>query len=275
MSVRLRVRDISFGYLPSTPIFENISFDVECGQMFCILGPNGTGKSTLIKCLGNLLELDGGSIELDGAPIRSLSSPDVAKKVGYVPQGHISAFPYSVLQLVVMGRAPHLGIFSSPKEPDFRIARDSMELVGIGHLADRPCTDISGGEQQLALIARVLTQKPDVLLLDEPTSHLDFGNQMRILGVINKLAESGMTVVMSSHFPDHAFLTTGVVAIMKDGMIQNIGDATDVITEATMRDTYGIQVKVTDVGSGVDRRVCIPLLDSAKTTRLRLEKELR
>jgi len=139
--------------------------------------------------------------------------------------------------------------------------------VGIAHLSERPCTEISGGELQLALIARVLAQQPSILLLDEPTAHLDFGNQMRILSVINSLAQAGMTVIMSSHFPDHAFMTADRVAIMREGRFCDIGEPNEVITNESMERTYGIEVRVTQLGGEFSRNVCVPVINTIRRAR--------
>lgn len=138
-------------------------------------------------------------------------------------------------------RAPHLDIFSSPTEKDVKIAEDSLKSLNILHMKDKPYTEISGGEQQLVFIERVLAQDPDVLLLDEPTSHLDFGNQIRTLNIIKKLAKKGLSVVMSSHFPDHAFMSANKVAVMKGKHFIGVGSPDEVITERNMESVYGIR----------------------------------
>ncbi|MCE7699495.1 MAG: ABC transporter ATP-binding protein [Methanobacterium paludis] len=151
----------------------------------------------------------------------------------------------------------HLSLTSSPEEKDFNIADKALESLNISHLKDKTYNEISGGEMQLVLLARVLAQQPQVLLLDEPTSHLDFGNQIRTLEVINRLSESGLSVIMTSHYPDHAFLSSNKVAIMNKGSIMAMGSPEDVITEENMRDAYGIDVKVMDVDE--TRKACIPM----------------
>ncbi|MDD4281385.1 MAG: ABC transporter ATP-binding protein [Candidatus Methanofastidiosa archaeon] len=260
MNAAMSVSGLTFGYGES-PVFADLSFSVEKGSILCILGPNGTGKSTLIKCLAGLLAPQGGAVEVDGTPLFSLRAHERARRIGYVPQAHSSTFPYTVLDMVSLGRAPHLGLFAAPSAADYGIARASLEAVGILHLGGRPSTEISGGELQLALIARVLTQQPNILLLDEPTAHLDFGNQMRILSVVRRLSRDGMTVVMSSHFPDHAFVASDTVAIMRDRSFKAMGAPEEVITDESMKETYGIGVRVTDVPGIVRRKVCVPLMD--------------
>jgi len=160
-----------------------------------------------------------------------------------------------------MGRAPHLSLLASPSRADMDIAYGAMETVGIAHLADRPCNGVSGGEWQLALIARALVQQPQILLLDEPTSHLDMGNQMKILRVIKNLSDNGMTIVMASHFPDHAFLVSSIVAILKDGRISSVGAPDAVITEESMRATYGVDVRIVQLEEDGLRKACFPSLN--------------
>ena len=261
MAERIKVEKLSFRYGPvhAPRVFENLSFSVSTGELMCLLGPNGTGKSTLLKCMNGLLKPVSGTVVLDGEDVSSLSREDIARKVGFVPQSHSSVFPFLVRDVVVMGRTPHLTIFSSPSRKDIDIAGHVMEQVGIYHLAGKPCTMISGGEWQLVLIARALTQQPEILILDEPTSHLDMGNQLKILNVVHGLARSGLTVVMASHFPDHAFLSSTSVAVLKDGSFTAWGTPDDVVTESLLRDTYGVAVKVLHVEEA-GRKVCIPVM---------------
>jgi len=186
-----------------------------------------------------------------------LPQVEIAKKIGYVPQAHEIIFPFSVREFVLMGRAPHLPAFSSPGKEDYAKADQMIDLVGIGKIADKPVNEVSGGEYQLAMIARALTQEPAILLLDEPTSHLDFGNQIRVLEIIDQLADSGISVVMSSHFPDHAFLTSNNVAIMQYGSFMAYGLAEEVVTAENLKRTYGVDVSII-YSHDVARHVCVP-----------------
>lgn len=257
MNPILRIENASFSYNRGEKIFEDINLEVNKSDVLCILGPNGTGKSTLIKCINGLLNLDSGDIFLNSANISEMARTDLAKMVGYIPQSHSSTFAFSVFDVILMGRAPHLNVTSVPGKKDFKIADKAMENLGISHLKDKSYTEISGGEKQMVLLARVLTQEPELLLLDEPTSHLDFGNQIRTLDVINRLSENGLSVVMTSHYPDHAFLSSNKVAIMKDKGIMDIGKPENVVTEENMKKAYGINVKVIDVDES--RKACIPM----------------
>ena len=257
MGMILDVQQAGFRYDFRRMIFSDISFGLAEEEVLCILGPNGIGKSTLIRCLANLNPLCAGSIRLHDRDVRSLNHRDVAKIVGYVPQAHEIVFPFQVREFVLMGRAPHLELFSSPGKDDYAIADEAIDLVGIRKIADKPVNEISGGEYQLAMIARALAQEPEVLLLDEPTSHLDFGNQIRVLEIIDRLARDGLSVIMSSHFPDHAFLTSNNVAIMQHGSFMAYGLAEDVVTEENLKQTYGVDVSIT-YSRDVERQVCVP-----------------
>jgi iron complex transport system ATP-binding protein len=263
MGMILDVTDAAFSYDGERMIFEEISLSIGKGECLCILGPNGTGKSTLIKCLVNLMPLNQGNIRLNGADIAHLSRPEIATQIAYVPQGHQVVFPFSVEEYVLMGRSPHLSVFRSPGDDDRRIAGEALDTVGIRHLAARPVSEISGGELQLVLIARALAQQPAVMILDEPTSHLDFGNQVRVLRLIERLVDDGIAVVMSSHFPDHSFIIPQRVAIMKDRRFIAVGDADDVVTPDFLRQAYGIDVTVMHVEE-VGRRICVPSATSGR-----------
>lgn len=255
MNSVMEIKGCSFSYDDADNVFEDISFRVSHGDIFCILGANGTGKTTLIKCLTGLMKPDHGEIFINGRNMNSFSHSDLAKKIGYIPQIHNSTFPFTVLDVVLMGRSPHLDIFESPSEEDYKIALKSLHSLNITHMKDKPYTEISGGEQQLVFIARVLTQEPDILILDEPTSHLDFGNQIRTLEIIKKLADKGLAVIMSSHFPDHALISANKVALMGEKKFIDSGKPENVITSTNMKRIYGIDVKILDVG---ERIACIP-----------------
>jgi iron complex transport system ATP-binding protein len=253
----LEINNASFSYNGNGNVFEDIDMSIKNSDVLCILGPNGTGKSTLIKCMNGLLKLNSGNIFLNDEDIYGMDKADLAKVMGYIPQSHHSTFSFSVFDVVLMGRAPHLSLTSVPGEKDFKIADKAIESLGISYLKDKTYTEISGGEKQLVLLARVLTQEPQILLLDEPTSHLDFGNQIRTLKVINRLSDQGLSVVMTSHYPDHAFLSSNKVAIMNNGSIMAMGEPESVVTEENMKRAYGIDVKVMDVDES--RKACIPM----------------
>jgi iron complex transport system ATP-binding protein len=257
----LEMNKLSCGY-EGRPIITNVSLTVGDGEILCLLGPNGVGKTTFFKTILGFLKLLDGRISLDGEDITTWPRGRLARAVGYVPQAHIPPFPFKVADVVVMGRTAHLGPFATPSPQDQEIADAALETLHIGDLRDRIYTEISGGERQMVLIARALTQQPELLILDEPTSNLDFGNQIRVLQQINQLARKGLGVMMTSHFPDHAFLCSGKVGIMQKGGELIIGVPDEIITEAYMRDTYGVAVKVIagELEDGRGIKTCVPLI---------------
>ena len=258
--MRLELQEISCGYSRHT-VVEEVSFNISSGEIMCLLGPNGSGKTTLFKSLLGLLPPRQGSILLGGEDIRSWSRERLAQIIGYIPQSHVPPFPFKVLDVVLMGRTPHLGPLSSPGPRDRAIARKALATLGISHLEERPYTEISGGERQLALIARALTQEPKVLVMDEPTTALDFGNQLLVLSHIKGLAEMGLAIIMATHFPDHALLYGSKVLMLKEGRVYHHGPPEEVITEASLRSLYGVEARILRVSfdGGKEIRVCLPL----------------
>lgn len=259
--MKLETRNAVCGYGAKT-VVRDISVQVQSGELLCLLGPNGVGKTTFFKTILGFLKLQGGEILLNGEDVKRWHRKKFAKTVGYVPQAHTPPFPFSVLDVVVMGRTAHLGAFGSPSKKDMELAGEALETLGIGFLSDRTCTEISGGERQMVLIARALVQQPEILVMDEPTSNLDFGNQIRVLEQIDRLVRRGMGVVMTSHFPDHAFLCGGKVALMKRNDEFLFGSAEEVVTEENLRSAYGVDVKIAGVrdGSGEYIKTCVPIL---------------
>lgn len=259
--MRLDLEDVSCGY-GSRVVLRDISFDLRSGEILCLLGPNGVGKTTLFKTILGFLKPMNGEISLDDEDISKWPKRKLAKAIGYVPQAHTPPFPFNVLDVVVMGRTAHMGMFSSPSEEDINIAEEALESLNILFLKDRIYTEISGGERQMVLITRALTQMPEILVMDEPTSNLDFGNQIRVLEQINRLAKSGLGVIMTSHFPDHAFLCSTKVALLQKNNVFITGSVDEVVTEENLKSAYGVNVKISSMvsESGELLKVCVPLL---------------
>jgi iron complex transport system ATP-binding protein len=251
----LQVQALDFGF-PGRTIGRGVGFTLEAGEVLCVLGPNGGGKTTLFRTLLGLLEPHAGSIRLEGTLLPSLSRAEIARRVGYVPQGHSAYFAFTVREFVLMGRTAHLGLFASPGKRDSRVADGALESLGIAHLADKPVTEISGGERQLALVARALAQEPKLLVLDEPTAGLDFGNQVRVLQRIGALAGSGIAILFSSHDPDHAFLCARRALLLAEGRVLEIGTPRDVIRPDTLQRLYGVSVQVLPLPGG--GHTCLP-----------------
>jgi len=255
--VTLQVQDLAFGF-PGHTVGREVSFSLAAGEAMCVLGPNGGGKTTLFRTILGLLEPHGGSIALDGVPLASLSRSQIARRIGYVPQGHSGYFAFTVLDFVLMGRTAHLGAFSVPGRKDRELAASVLESLGIGHLSHQPVTQISGGERQLALVARALAQEPGLLVLDEPTASLDFGNQVRVLQKILALAASGISILFATHDPDHAFLTSQRALLLAEGRVLEIGAPADVIRPDSLQRLYGVSVEVLPLAGG--RHTCLPAL---------------
>lgn len=253
----LEVQSLAFGF-PGRTVGREVAFGLAGGEVMCVLGPNGGGKTTLFRTLLGLLPRQAGSIELNGEALESLSRTRIARLAGYVPQGHAAYFAYTVLEFVLMGRTSHLGVYAVPGRQDREVAERVLESLNISHLAARPVTEISGGERQLALVGRALAQEPSLLVLDEPTSGLDYGNQVRVLERISRLAESGIAVLFSSHDPDHAFLCAQQVLLLAEGRALALGPPADVINAQTLERLYGVSVRVLAVEGG--GHTCLPAL---------------
>jgi iron complex transport system ATP-binding protein len=251
--VRLDVADLAFGY-PGKEVGRDVTFGLAGGEVLCLLGPNGGGKTTLFKTVLRLLAPRGGRVAVDGEPIAGWSRGRLARVFGYVPQAQLGLFPFTVAETVLMGRTAHIGPFATPSRGDRAVAEEMLAVLGIGHLAARPYTEISGGERQLTLIARALAQQPAILVMDEPTASLDFGNQVRVLGEIEHLARRGMPVMLSTHDPDHAFLCAHRVALLHQGRLARLGPPDEVITRESLREVYGVEVTVMEL-AGADGRV--------------------
>lgn len=254
----VEAKNINFSYQKNgRQILNDVSLSLKEGEVMSILGPNGAGKSTLLNLIATLLTPDTGEIFLCGKDTKKMKPKEVASILSYVPQTHTPAFSYTVFNFVLMGRAPKVGMFEKPKAEDFKLVEEVLEEVGILKLADKPYTEISGGERQQATIARALVQEPKAILFDEPTAHLDFGNQIKTLRTIKHLSEKGYAVIMTTHNPDHAIMLGGTTAILdKQGKL-TVGPAEEIITEQTLKEVYDTKLKLSYFDEA-GRLVCIP-----------------
>jgi len=248
--MNLEVRKVTCGY-GGKAVVSGVTFTLASRDSLCLLGPNGVGKTTLFKTILGLLKPLAGEIFLDEEDIAGWSRRQFAVKVGYVPQVHTPPFPFKVIDVVMLGRTAHIAPLSSPGREDREIAEGSLATLGIASLGDRNYTEISGGERQLVLIARALAQRAELLIMDEPTANLDFGNQITVLNQVKKLVrESNVGVIMTTHFPNHAFFTGSKVAVMGRNNTFEIGSADGVITEEHLKKVYGVEVKIVTVREG-------------------------
>lgn len=241
--VVLEVCGLACGY-GSRAVLKDVSFSLAAGQALCLLGPNGVGKTTLFKTLLGFVRPLAGDVAIEGRDTRDWTRRDFAREVAYIPQLHTPSFSFSVHDVVLMGRTPHLSGLASPSESDEQLARQAIERMGIGHLAQRDYASLSGGERQMVLIARALAQQPRILVMDEPCASLDFGNQARLLEQILELAAQGIAVVMTTHDPNHAFLLDGDVLCLGRGGVAASGRARSVLTADMMSALYGVPVEV-------------------------------
>ncbi|OIQ49559.1 putative ABC transporter ATP-binding protein [Pseudodesulfovibrio hydrargyri] len=254
MGMTLRAEGLSFAYPGRDAVWADVDLAARPGRVLSILGPNGTGKSTLLRCLAGLVPPRTGRVLAGDQDLAALSRRRTAQAIAMVPQTHTPVFTYRALDVVVMGRTPHLGAFASPNRRDFDAARGAMETMGISHLENVSYSETSGGERQLILFARSLAQGADILLLDEPTSHLDFGNQARTLALIRSLADRGLTVIMTTHFPDHAFEISDQTALLARGRLQAVGSTETVLSPESLSSLYGLGVDIHRLDNG--RTVC-------------------
>jgi iron complex transport system ATP-binding protein len=242
--MQLNVNHLNFAYHPGRTVLHDVSFSVKAGETLYILGRNGGGKTTLLSCIAGLLKPNAGEVTFNDKNIQDYTDAQRAQLIGLIPQVHVPVFPYTVEEMVLMGRAPHLGWLGSPSDHDKNIVEESLEQVGISDLSKRPYTEISGGERQLVLIARGLAQRCPILLMDEPTAHLDLSNQHRILEIIQQLSRQGLSFIVSSQAPNDALLYADSVLLLSDGWVLDYGMPREIINEQIISTVYGIKTDV-------------------------------
>lgn len=255
----LEVENLVSGY-GKKEIVHGISFAVDRGEFVCVIGANGCGKTTALKSMLGLIPSMSGSVRIDGVETSHMQEKERAKHFAYIPQAHTPPFPFSVADVVLMGRTPYVNRLAVVMPEDRRIAHAAMCQLGIERFADRVYTELSGGQQQLVLIARALAQQPDVLIMDEPTASLDFGNQQMVLSRMKDLTSTGTSVLMVTHDPDHALFCATKVIAMQEGRILSQGDPLEVMTTERLRKIYGTKVRMADaiLDNGETTKVCIP-----------------
>lgn len=247
---------LSFAYPGGRRVLDRASLTLKRGEVLSVLGPNGAGKSTLLGCMMGTLPAGEGAVRLDGRDVRRMGAAEIARLVGFVPQNHSPVFGYTVFEFVLMGRAPLIPTLARPGEADRAAVREALEQMGLSHLADRPYTEISGGERQQAVIARAIVRRPRAVLFDEPTAHLDFGNQLRTLRMLKELSRRGYAVVVTTHNPDHAILLGGRAAVLDRGGRLTVGDAGEILREDLLCRVYQTDLKLRYMEE-LDRMVCL------------------
>jgi len=255
--VNLNVRNLSFAY-GEHEVLRDISFDLHKGEFLSVLGPNGVGKSTLFRCVLNLLTDYTGSIASGGVELKTMSRREMSRRIAYIPQINRPAFGYTVLDTVLMGTTRQLSMFAQPGKKQVEQAMAALEKVGAAALAQRDFTHLSGGEQQLVLVARAIAQQADILVMDEPTSALDYGNQLRVLQLVKALAGEGYSVLLSTHNPQHALTFADRILALSEGRVAALGKPEEVLTPELVHRLYGVNVTFADTPGG---RVLVPLMD--------------
>jgi iron complex transport system ATP-binding protein len=242
----LEVRDLHCAYDQKEVVF-GVDFDVSDGELVCIIGANGCGKTTTLKNVLGLYRPQQGSVTINGADALTMDERERARHFAYIPQVHRPPFPFTVADVVILGRTPHLNSMTHASPADRAIAYKALQTLSIEHLAHEVYTQLSGGQQQLVLIARALAQEPDVLIMDEPTASLDFGNQQVVLSQMRRLVETGTGVLMVTHDPGHAFYCADRVIVMQEGRVTSTGTPAETITTATLETIYHARVEVQEV----------------------------
>ena len=254
MSIEIRRLGFSYG---STDVLHDITFTAADGDIAAVLGPNGVGKSTLFRCVLGFLAPSEGGILVNGKDMRTLDRRAAAREIAYIPQSCVPSFNYTLLEVVMMGLTNQIGVFDAPRPEHKTAALEAMESLGIAHLAHRESGRVSGGERQLALIARALVQRAPVLMLDEPTASLDFGNQLLVLNCARELACEGYTVIQTTHNPEHSYMFSDRILALRGGRVLTEGGPKEVLTPELMRELYGVEVEVSSL-FGDRVRVCTP-----------------
>jgi iron complex transport system ATP-binding protein len=251
----LSINNLTFAYSGLKAVLRGINAKIHKSDLVTLLGPNGVGKSTLLNCITGLLSVKGGVIKLDNRDIVSLKTGQIARIIAYVPQTIQNSFDYTVMEYVTMGRTAYKNIFEMPGKKDYDIAEESLEELNILHLKKHLFSEISGGEQQQACIARALAQQPEMIVLDEPTSALDYDNQIKVLNLTKKLSNLGYAILMTTHNPEHSLLLNSAVWVLDRNGQMAVGSAGELITEKTLRGLYASDICVSAIPS-LNRKIC-------------------
>jgi iron complex transport system ATP-binding protein len=262
--MKLEIRDLACGYQSDKPIIKDINFEIYDNEVCCLLGPNGVGKSTLFKTILNLIPPLSGQVCIDGQNIAGWNTKKMSRYMAYVAQAHVPSFPYRVSEIAMLGRLGQMGAASSPSRHDFEVTEQALEDVGIRHLRNQVYTEISGGERQLLMIAKALAQEPKILIMDEPTANLDYGNMVIVMKCIRKLARKGLCIIFTTHMPDQAFMCQAKTAILFRNDPLVFGDCNEVITDKNLYKAYQTQMQILEVIdlSGKPIRICTPRFES-------------
>lgn len=258
--MKLEVSKGFFKFKNTDYILKDINFSLEEGDILSVLGPNGVGKTTLIKCLTGLLKWTRGETFLDGKNISSIKENEIWSKISYIPQKRNFSFPYTGLEMVLFGSTSSLNIFEKPNKKERIRAKEVMKMIGIDHLSNKNANEMSGGEVQMLLIARSLVKDPKIIILDEPESGLDYKNQLIILNLIKKLSERGVIIVMNTHYPEHALKISNKCLLLNYDMTYKFGNTREVLNRKNLKKSFSVDVKIEKISfDGKDYESIIPL----------------
>ncbi len=252
----MEVKDICFSY-GERQILKNVSFKAEYGEFLSVLGPNGVGKSTLFRCMLGLLKPSQGGTYVDGVNIDEMTAAKLARSIAYIPQSHSPVFNYSIFDMVLMGTTAQTGTFSAPGPAQKKLVEAALERLEISHLRDRGYANISGGERQLVLLARAIAQQAKILIMDEPSASLDFGNKIRVMKTVRSLTQDGYAVIQSTHDPEQAFLYSDKILALYGGQVEAWGTPRETMTSELVSTLYGVDVEVCSLRND-ELRVCVP-----------------
>lgn len=257
----LEVQNLSGGYAKKTDTVRGISFTVAPGSVLCVLGPNGSGKTTLFKALLRFLPLSSGCVLWNGEDVSQMTHAAFSRIMGYIPQTHTPAFSYTVCEMAMMGRASHISTFGAPGRRDEDAVLAALKTLGIAHLKDRYFTELSGGERRLALIARALCQQSKIIVMDEPSSDLDYANQQLVLHTIETLKAEGYAVILSTHASEYPFSLADRALLLCGGRVVACGPPEEALTADTLTEAFCVPMDVIEVAdkSGKIRKLCLPV----------------
>lgn len=259
----IELHNADLGYRKEQPLLQNIDLTIPMQGICTVLGQNGTGKTTLFRSLLGLLRPLSGTITLDQHPLHLIAQQELAKLVAYVPQAHTTPFPYRVREVVMFGRTAHMGFFGNPGRKDREAVDQILDMLELTRLSDRIYTELSGGERQMVVIARALAQEARLLILDEPTSSLDYGNQVRLLKTIARLAHNGTGILMATHQPDHAVLLQASILLLRKGNIVYHENHEEALQPEILTSIYEAGIDVIDIPrkDKPPARICRPIID--------------
>lgn len=252
----LKIENLKFAY-GSHEVLRGVSFETVPGEFISVLGPNGVGKSTLFRCMLGLQTPSSGTVTVGGRDVADMTPAQLARAMAYIPQSHNPVFNFSILDMVLMGTTAQLGRFASPGKAQVKMADAALERMGISHLRDRGFSHISGGERQLVLLARAIAQQARILIMDEPSANLDFGNKIRVMKTVKGLTDDGYTIIQSTHDPDQAYLYSDKILALHAGQVLAFGTPADVMTNDLISRLYNVDVELCSMHDDAVR-VCIP-----------------